>query len=498
MQIDTHCAAYDEVHEDVCRSRDFIKGERRVKSRNETYLPKLTAQETDEYEAYKERTTFLNATARTHTGLHGQVFRKDPKINLPDAMDPFKADADLAGNSLYDYGSRLVSEVIAVGRAVTLVDWSDKLGRPVLVFYAREDVLNWSRAHVAGRTQLVLLVLRECYQPHVEVSPAMVVGSTYGGPDLWRKHEERVRVLTLDAGGVYQAQVWAKQTEGVPATATQPTSSKTTWTLVETTTPKRNGKALTSIPALFHEATEKQDDCAKPPLDDLVSLNLNHYRLSADHVHGLRYSTLPTPYAFGFDPGKELKLGSATAWISDNVQAKVGYLEATGAGLSGLDKKIKDLESSMAVMGARLLETQKREVETAEAMSIRQTGEGSVLSTMVSALSSTLSLALKWAAWWQGVGGEQPSDIKDDQVSIEFNTDFASSKMSGAEVVSFVNAWVARGISRRTLFEVLQAGEVIAPERTYEEETALIDAEQPPGMELDEEEEQETDDDSRS
>ena len=47
------------------RARDVIAGEDTVKAAGEKYLPKLDAQSSEEYLAYKARASFFNAVGRT-------------------------------------------------------------------------------------------------------------------------------------------------------------------------------------------------------------------------------------------------------------------------------------------------------------------------------------------------------------------------------------------------------------------------------------------------
>jgi hypothetical protein len=117
------------------RARDVFAGEDAVKSAAEKYLPRLDCQDDTEYRAYKNRASFFNASARTADGFVGLIFRRDPTFKLPegngiaDALTEFVEDADMLGTSLSAFSKKLVTEIINVGRAGTLVDWNeDALG----------------------------------------------------------------------------------------------------------------------------------------------------------------------------------------------------------------------------------------------------------------------------------------------------------------------------------------------------------------------------------
>lgn len=469
MTIDTVSAEYTDLSISRQRCRDFLAGEEHVKKAGDTYLPRLEGQTELEYQAYMMRAVFLNATGRTHEALVGQIFLKDPEQTIPADLDQLNTDADLAGNSLYTYSRNVVSEVLAMGMAGTLVDWSEDEKQTAFAFYEAEAILNWRNKRIAGKNVLAFISLKE----QIELDD----GTT----------EPQLRVLRLDDSAVYTVELYRmEKTATAPPPGMTMAQSKKEWVLIETLVPLKKGAPLNFIPFVFHFAEQSASRFSRPPLDDLVALNLAHYRLSADHYHGLHYTALPTPWVAGFDSKSVLKLGSATAWVTENEAARAGFLEFTGTGLGAIRTELDRLESSMAVMGARLLEHQKRAAETAEAMAIRQGGEGAVLTGIVGSVSVSLSRALKIALWWTKAGVEDYSVIEDDECSVELNSDFSTSRMTAAEVVSLVSAWMQRGISRRTLFYNLKQGEVIPPGVEFDEEIELIDSDTSlPGMNLD-------------
>ena len=50
-----------------------------------------------------------------------------PKSSIGKALAGFSNDADILGPSLYGYAKNVVSEVISVGRAGSLVDWKTRV-----------------------------------------------------------------------------------------------------------------------------------------------------------------------------------------------------------------------------------------------------------------------------------------------------------------------------------------------------------------------------------
>jgi hypothetical protein len=121
----------------------------------------------------------------------------------------------------------------------------------------------------------------------------------------------------------------------------------------------------------------------------------------------------------------------------------------------------------MAVLGARMLETQKATVESAETQKAKQGGEQSQLAAMAEVINIAVTRALQVFMTWAGISGE---------VSYRLNTDFIPAKMSAQELTALVASWQAGAISGQTLFYNLKEGEVIADAVDYEDEQERINS----------------------
>ncbi len=254
---------YDASLPSWLRARDVIAGEDAVKTGGIKYLPRLDSQTDDEYDGYKSRACFFNATSRTADGFLGLLFRRDPEVKLPDrhagvggALRVFTDDVDLMGTSLFTFCKGVVGEILAVGRCGTLIDWqSDSEARAYIVRYQAEDILNWQTQRINGRNVVTMIALREIVERPDNDDPFAV------------KITETVRVLKLevlpDGGTRYVVEIWQVLADGHRAKSPSswignfwsgPKSSqtKTEWTLVESRIPLRLGKPLPLIPFVFH------------------------------------------------------------------------------------------------------------------------------------------------------------------------------------------------------------------------------------------------------
>ena len=472
---------YDSALPAWLRARDVIAGEDALKSGGVRYLPRLDSQTDEEYAAYKERAAFFNATARTAEGYVGLIFRRPPFVKIPEAgglgvaLSEFVNDADMLGTPLVGYAKNVVSEVISVGRAGTLIDWeSDVENRVYVSRYAAENILNWRVERMNGRNITTMVALLERGVRNAE-------RGMKGDDSFVEEVTEQIRVLRLvDSGEVKVesassrremrcvVEIWQREEK-------KGKRDKQEWKLVETRIPLRLGKPLPLIPFVFHGPNHAQPAVEKLPMADIIAVNLDHYRLDADYKHGVHFTALPTAWVSGFDKTSSLRIGSSTAWVTETPGATAGFLEFTGQGLTTFERAMDRDERLLAVLGSRLLEGQKKVGETAQAIELRQSGENSILGNIAVNVSASLTQVLRWAHWWNSTE-ESPDDVTTEQVLVELNTDFSTKGLGPQEIQAIVAAWQAGAISRDTMTDLFRRGEVLPEGRTNEEEEKLIAA----------------------
>jgi len=470
MAIDFVHSDYERFAPSWQRIHDVLAGEDAVKSGGERYVPRLDSQTDAEYSAYIARGFFYNATARTLAGYLGLIFRHDPECKTPEGntglgsiFHSFLDDVDLLGTTLANYSRNIVLQVISLGRAGTLIDWQDQEARAYLAFYSAENILNWRQTRINGRLQLSLLVLREWL--------AITDDDGYG-----ERLEEQLRVLRLlpDGHGEQSCQVelWRQLPKGNDAKQLE-------WRLIEQHNPMRHGKSLSNIPFVFHGPTHDRPDIERSPIEDIVHANLAHYRIDVDFHHGMHYTALPTAWVSGFPKATNLKIGAQAAWVTETVGATAGYLEFRGEGLMTFERALDRMERLLTVLGTRLLESQKRVSESAEALSIRQAGEWSILANLSKSVSASLTDTLRWIYWWNSTE-DNPATLGADLIKLQLNTDFETALITAKELEALVTAWQAGALSRESLHFQFKRGELLPPGRTLQEELALIHSNPPP------------------
>lgn len=474
MPVNTPSADYRAHVGAWMRCRDAADGSDAVKAKGATYLPRLGShvKYPARYDEYKLRALFYNATGRTVEGFAGAIFQKAPNFKLPDRLAAHVKDITLAGVSAELFALGATREVLKTGRYGVLVEMPSAASaeqRPYWVGYRAEDIVAWRTTRLNGDEILTRVVLRE------------IVEEPDQKDDFVTKAVEQYRVLSL-AGRVYTQTVYRKKDDLGDDWAPFVTEEGQKDPF---TTPLRRGVPLDFIPFVFIGPTSVSPAVEKPPLVDLVDVNLSHYRGSADLKHGLHFAALPTAVISGAisgDDGGPLEIGSGTAWQLEKGGA-AAMLEVAGPGFAAIRTDLQDMQRMMATLGARLLEEQPSAAETMGAVGMRHAGEHATLRTIAQTIEAALTLVLRWHCWWMGAEAK-PGEV---EAFVELSKDYFAVKASPDEVRAALLAVQAERISFTTFYARLQAGGWAREGVTAEEELAAIAREgslaQPPVIE---------------
>ena len=439
------------------KARDVVRGEESVKEKGKTYLPRPSGMDDDDYRGYKDRAQFFNAAGRTLDGLSGMMNRKPPMVTVPEGLEKYLENVDGKGHSLNQFVNFCIRENLITNWGGILVDapkmdgvvsqaeFERKNLQAYLTYYPAESVINW-HFNTDGRQQYIDYVI---FKETVEERTSNYATET----------KVYHRVCEIDEEGYYKQTLYDDKDE----------------ILSEVYPQNQNGR-YRQIPFFFLSPSGVPD---VPLLNDLINVNLSHYRKSADYENGLHWTGIPTPWVQGVDvdevngkASEPLKLGGCTALYLPS-GASMHYLEFSGSGCSQLAAAMKADEDRMAILGARIISQERNGVEAAETAKIHRAGENSVLAEIAINLSIVFRKLLKIYLDWT-VG----KDIPQKDIDVQINTDYDVSTMSPAELTALVSLWQSGGISKRDLFRNLKDGEIIASDRDFDEMNTEIDEEQ--------------------
>lgn len=432
--------------------RDALAGEPTVKAAGTEYLPMPNASDQSKenkarYIAYKLRAVFYNVTRRTLFGLLGQVFLRDPLIKVPTLLDPLVSNATGSGISLTQLSKQAMAYTIAYSRAGIFVDYPQTNGgasraelesgqiRPTLYVYSPQSIINWRTMDRGAEEVLSLVVLFETF--------------CMNDDGFEMKNGGQFRVLRLNEVGVYVMELWR---EPIPQQADGSKVPRGNFQRKEVFTPlDANGKPFTEIPFMFMGSENNDPNPDNPNFYDLASLNMAHYRNSADYEESCYMVGQPTPVVTGLTEEWVDKVLKGTL----NFGSRGGIMLPTGASAELLQaqestmlKEAMDTkERQMVALGAKLVE-QKEVQRTATEAQMESASEGSTLATATKNVSAAFLWALKWAARWVGQ--------TDTAVEFELNTDFDISSMSPEQRKAVIEEWQKGAITFEEMRVVLR------------------------------------------
>ena len=439
MAVDHKHENYNKYFPKWEKVRDVVGGQEQIKGKTTQYLPMLSGQHQDDYDKYLSRAQFVNFTGRTLNTSLGQLFRKNPLI---DGIDEVLLDnIDLGGMDFLYFSKGIARELLMTNRVGVLVDYSDEAGRPFLVEYKAENIINWRTAKVKGANKLVMVILEGFIDQPDRDDPY----KTKAVP-MWLE-------LYLE-NGMYMSRKWIKEKNNVGEDEIKILEGSEQLPLV-------NGRTLNFIPFYFLTSLGVTAEIYNAPLLDFANLNLGHYVNSADFENMLHWTGAKTIITKQWGD-KPFPVGGAPDFPADG-DAK--FLEASSD--SGLKDELKHKEEQMAVMGSSLLSGKGRYVASAETSRLTSEGEFATLADVSNSLSYSFKQIFSFMNKWAGV--EKDADVS-------FNTDFETADFNPQEIVPLMSAVQSGYLSRDTFFYLLKNKEVYPQTRTLEEEMKLIDA----------------------
>lgn len=428
--------------------RDCIAGETTVKAATTKYLPMPSPSDQSKenkarYVAYTTRAVFYNVTRRTLSGLIGQVFMRDPIVKIPALLEPVQKDATGTGIDLNQQAKKSVALTLAYSRSGLFIDYPEVEGagaskkdidegniRPTINSYSPMEIINWRVMERGAKEVLSLVVLAESY-----------VAADDG---FEMKNALQFRVLKLNEAGEYSQEIWREEQgasvwDGNAVGATKNKVFKATKTI----TPRdADGKPFTEIPFSFIGSDNNDSSPDHPNLYDLASINIAHYRNSADYEEACFIVGQPTVALIGLT--KE--------WVDDVLKGVVAFGSRGGIPLptgadakliqaqeNGMIKEAMDAkELQMVALGAKLVE-QKAVQKTAFEAKVDATSSASVLSSTAKNVSAAYQWALEWCGVFVGVGEEG--------IEFKLNDDFDIARMTPEERAQAIKDWQAGAIT---------------------------------------------------
>jgi hypothetical protein len=441
--VRTPRAEYNERAPQWRLMRDAVDGEDAIKAAGADYLPMPSgfAKQPDKglamYSAYQRRAQFPEIVAPAIKAMVGVIHSTEVQIDLPDQLLYLWESATRDGKTLESFHRQVTSELLTTGRYGILAGAPADGGDPYLTGYTAESIINWSDTgdfYVLNETGLI----RDGF--------------------VWQENP-KYRVLELK-DNYYTATVY----EGDALAADREVQPKA-----------RGGRRMEQVPFVVLGPIDVSVEPMTPPAIGVARHAVAMYQLSADYRWQLFMTGQETLFVFNADAPETVGAGVVVGIKSENENANADarYVGPAGTGITAHRIAIQDEINAAAQAGAKLFATGTSAAESGDALRIRFAAETASLTTIAMASCRGLEAALRHVGRMAGL-----SDAIVSTIVVHPPESFAGGDLTPQEVQALIGLTDKGMLSLETAYEKLQAGNWASPERTWEDEAKLIDAQE--------------------
>lgn len=457
-----------------CKINAALGGTETMRVAGQAYLPKHTEETTTAYNERLSKSVFTNVSKQTLETWVGKPFSEKVKINddVPDQIKTLLDNVDLCGNELQVFAHNWFMKGLSKAFAHVLVEFprvdndgtrtrADDLRenvRPYLVLIEPENVIAAKTEVVSGQEIVTHLRIRETAElqdPDDEFSLRIV---------------HRIRVYDIGQVRLYE---WR-----------QGANKDYFWDLIDMW-----DYSFPLIPLVTFYANREAPFLGKPPIEDLVDLNIAHFQSTSDQTNILTVTRFPQLAVSGAVDNEQLTVGPNNFIKLSNPAAKVYYVEHQGQAIAAGDKDIESLERRMHAYGTQFLQKRPGR-ETATARAIDTAEANSELQDAAIRFNDALNQALYLMGLWINL---------DDSGTVSVQTNFGITEGSPESLqtlqlsrqngdisrTQYVNELVQRGVLSDRFDPTVNDTELVkeqAEDLKYQSEVAKIEATKKPAL----------------
>lgn len=441
--------------------RDLMGGTHRMRTMRELYLPREEAESAKAYENRVRRSVLFNATAKTVGDMTGKVFTKAIILedDVPAPIVALAEDIDLTGRHINIFAKDVFYDAMQTGigyiltdmpppvtredgQPATLADEQNAAIRPYLVYIPMEHMLGWKSTTINGAEQLTMIRFME----HVSEANG----------EFAEKLVEQVKVIEPGQWRTFRRSELASPDGKIAAGD---------WILYGAGTSSLN--KITLAPVYINRSEYMM---GLPPHEKLAEINIAHWQSSSDQRNIVHVARVPILFWAGKTDDDKVVVGVNSVMFSRDPNAKLMYVEHSGAAIASGEQDITSLENQMQAMGLLLL-TPSVGSQTATGEMRDDSKENSPLAMMARSLGDALEMSLGFMAEYMGLG--------DSGGSVMVNTDYGIQAGSATDLQWLTQLAVANKLSPETLWSELQRRGTLSDSFDPEVEQDRLDAAKP-------------------
>lgn len=446
---------YERMAEDWDLIHDLLGGTKAMRKAGQKWLPIEAAESVIKYNGRLTRSILYNGYRDTINKLKNRPFTRQLTVsNLPAELEYLKDDVDGNKKSLETFAKDVLFNLLKYGiahifvahsrmpdveegRKLTIAEERQLGARVYFINMSPVDIIGWQTTKDGNKIELIQIRQKET---------ATEADGDYGDTEV-------------NYINVYNKETWEvhKQVE----------DNEKKYDKIE------EGKSTIGfIPLITIYANRKGFMTAEPPLMDLAWLNLAHWQSYSDQRNILRFTRFGLIFGKGLP--KELaekgslEIGPTKAYLVQNTEADLKYVEHTGKSIEAGAKDIAEIEQKMRVLGNQPL--MKENPNTATAEKIDESRTVSQLQSWVRSLERGLNQALELACQWRSI--TPSSDMK-----IEIYSDFEANILGGTDKELLLKMRQAGEITRERFLREEQRRSVLSEDMDVEAEALAVSKE---------------------
>lgn len=446
--VDSPIQAYKDMAKKWRLPDTLMQGTQAMREAGRDFLPQEPRESAVAYRNRIERTVLFNAYKKAIQDLRGKVFSKPVALgeSATERAVEWAEDIDLEGRDLTAFAFDVFESALSVGLTHILVDFprSDPNAtladerrqqiRPYFVHVPARNLIGWKVDRVGGVRFLSQARIKETI---TEEDP----------DDEWgERHIEQVRVLEPGSFRIFRRQ-----------------DKNNDWQLFE-----EGETSLDIIPLVTIYTGRTADMIADPPLLDLAYLNLAHWQSSSDQRHILHTARVPMLFGSGWQEDElEIEIGANRMITNSNPEARLGFVEHSGASIGAGRQDLMDLEDRMSILALEPLITRPGNI-TATERAIDEAKSNSTLQAWALNLEDALQQAFYFADQW--IGQSEGADVN-------VFTDFSVGTMDTEQIKILREIRGQGDLSRETLWSEIKRRGIFDDRFDAEEEIDKLELE---------------------
>ena len=422
---------YDLMLKDYQRNAELYDGGRSVEGQAERYLTQHPYEKDNQFEIRKKRAAYRNFAAPTVDLFASSVTDDVNRESLKGVagFDDMQNNSDRQNNSPDVFFKNVVSRAAAQGAHFVLVDMPRALGEartqaeareqglvPYFVRIPAESLINWAYDEEGSLEWVVVKDVRtETLEPFTK--PVLVKTITLWRKNSWERFESRdgAKYAPVDGGPLSIGMV-------------------------------------PIVPFLYEPDELDPGMTGRSVIDDVASLIVRVFNQDSELDKMLFDAALPILVAYGLTQEEEEVIAKATnyLWRFSSSEAKLEYVEPSGAAFSAKRQQIVDDVESIREISLRQTKPKGAGTETAEAKRL----DTIQLSSQLADFARRAAAAERrcWEIAGKFVGIEQAIS---SAIDIKYNETFDPEALREKLTQAFMELLDGGNISRETVWKQL-------------------------------------------